>query len=65
MKTLEKLRNTLAKKFIPASYLESEKAEWEQQIVNARDGMYEDNRKAIAEAEAALEIVNMMLTWQN
>lgn len=58
---LGKLRNRIAEKFIPTAYLEKEKAEWEQQLIDAKNGEFEDNEQAIQDANEEIESINKRL----
>lgn len=61
MNIFERLVNNIAEKLIPTAYLEKEKAEWEQQIIDARNGEFDDNEEAIKDAEEELESINKRL----
>lgn len=58
---LRELRNTIAEKLIPTAHLESEKADWEQQLVDARNGEFENNEQAMIDANEELEDINKAL----
>ena len=67
MNIFERLKNIaadvigVAPRHLGTEYLLSEKAEWEQQLVNARNGEYEDNERAIRDSEEELERINKEL----
>lgn len=64
MNIFERLVNSIAEKLIPTAYLEKEKAEWEQQIIDGRNGefgSFEENEEAIKDAEEELESINKRL----
>ena len=61
MSILRNIRNTIAEKFIPTSYLLEEKTKWEQQLIDARNGEFEDNEVAIADSVEELESINKAL----
>ena len=47
--------STFAEELVPTSYLEQEKAEWEQVLADARNGEFENNEEAIADATEEIE----------
>lgn len=64
MNIFERLVNSIAEKLIPTAYLEKEKTEWEQQIIDGRNGefgSFEENEEAIKDAEEELESINKRL----
>jgi hypothetical protein len=58
---LGNLRNAIAEKLISTQHLESNKAEWEQVLVDARNGEFDDNEQAIIDAREELESINKAL----
>jgi hypothetical protein len=53
--------STFAEKLIPTSYLEQEKAEWEQVLADAHNGEFENNEDAIADATEEIAKYNEVL----
>lgn len=61
MQIVTKLRTAIEKKLFSTEYLLSEKAKWEQQLVDAHNGEFEDNDGAILDANEELEGINAAL----